>query len=100
VTKIKLSRRGEVNVFDEGARIIMKKDVVVSGAYGEDDVFITSGTPGYVYTTYPEVSIELESEYGDLTIRRIYLQDGYLLTDLAELIDGTHLRLVKEEVEE
>ncbi len=98
MTKIKLFRRGEVNVFDEGARVIVKKDIVVSDPYGESDVFIPKGTHGFVFTTYPEVSIEFESEYDDL-IRRIYLQDGFLLTDLAELIDGTHLKLVNLEVE-
>jgi len=99
VTKIKLSRRGEINVFDEGARVVMKRDVVVSDPHKGEDVFIFSGTHGYVYTTYPEVSIEFEPESDDV-IRRIYLQEGYLLTDLAELLDGTHLRLIREEVEE
>ena len=96
MTEVKLFRGGEVNVFEEGARIIMSKDVIVSDPDGSSEVFIEKGTTGFVCSTFPQVAIEFDGDYGKFK-RRMYLQDDLLITDLAELLDGIHLKVLEGE---
>lgn len=94
MTEVKIFRDGEVNVFEEGARIVMKKDVIVSSPDGTCEVFIEKGTTGFVCSTFPQVAIEFDGDYGKFT-RQMYLQEDLLITDMAELLDGLHLKVLE-----
>tara|TARA_A100001391_G_scaffold183952_1_gene151523 strand:+ start:1420 stop:1722 length:303 start_codon:yes stop_codon:yes gene_type:complete len=96
--RIKLFRNGEVNVFGEGDRVIMRKDVHVTDYDGYNIVFIEEGEEGFVCSLEPFVTIQFD-DYQSGVSKHLSLDDDLLLTDFADLLDGTHLRLVRVEPE-
>mgnify|MGYP003112237156 FL=1 len=96
--RIKLFRDGEVNVFGEGDRIVMRKDVLVTDYDGSNVVFIEEGEEGFVCSLEPFVTIQFDDYLSGIS-KHLSLDDDLLLTDFAELLDGTHLRLVRPELE-
>jgi len=98
MTRIKIQKNGEVNVFEEGARIRLKKDIIINHQEGTSTVFVEKGEEGIISSVNPQIIIQFnEDETG--VVKEISIHDDLLITDMAELLDGTHLRVMRSEHE-
>ena len=90
-----LRRDGEINAFNLGAKIRMIKDILVEKTGDADNaMFIKKDTCGIIVEVDPVV-IMFDPDVATSAYRTVGLEEGILVTDMAELIDGVHLRIIE-----